>query len=568
MRKRILGIFLMFCMALTLLPVMSLPVLAEEGSLPSILIVEPSETDGIPSKIDVVAASYDDGSNTVACDLYLPGSAVVSQCFFSWPDGFPAVVDGEEYESGLCPVPAVGETRTYTFTAGSETRSFAVRTWQGSSAVKAIFIDIDESKGTIADMNSDPNHETSCSGIIFIDGEQYTLKKMKGRGNTTWSYTKDKKPYNLTLDEKVNLLGIDSGKTAKWSILSETADHSLMRTRTGFLPAHQLGIGLDAASADVWMNGEYKGCYTVTPKYDSFVSKDGYLVEQDNHEETLTVAEGGDPQFALIGLNGSVEWPNLITVKAIGDNLLTGNDGVVDESPENIQAVTDNIQAWMQDAWDAMRSENGINSKGRYYTDYIDMESFARMWLIQEYIKDFDICSGSKMFYRNGTSDEDKLYAGPLWDLDYAIGSTLPNGRLGSAGDRRSGKGMFIPKITEYKTSIYKTLWRLHPDFREEVYRQYNLNRSCFEDIPAELQVMKDELEASAVMNHYKVQSINYNVQNYTHIMTLEQGDPDYEQVMLDTTDDRTDWFNYAANLLTYVTARSKWFRNTYEREE
>ena len=120
MRKRILGIFLMFCMALTLLPVMSLPVLAEEGSLPSILIVEPSETDGIPSKIDVVAASYDDGSNTVACDLYLPGSAVVSQCFFSWPDGFKAVVDGEEYDSGLCPVPAVGETRTYTFTAGSD----------------------------------------------------------------------------------------------------------------------------------------------------------------------------------------------------------------------------------------------------------------------------------------------------------------------------------------------------------------------------------------------------------------------------------------------------------------
>ena len=29
------------------------------------------------------------------------------------------------------------------------------------------------------------------------------------------------------------------------------------------------------------MNGEYQGCYTVTPKTDSFVTDDGYMIEQD-----------------------------------------------------------------------------------------------------------------------------------------------------------------------------------------------------------------------------------------------------------------------------------------------
>ena len=172
------------------------------------------------------------------------------------------------------------------------------------------------------------------------------------------------------------------------------------------------------------------------------------------------------------------------------------------------------------------------------------------------------------MFYRNGTSDDDKLYAGPLWDVDNALGSMSHNGGLGPVGDRRSGKGLFIPKLNEYKTSILKTLWRLHADFREEVFRQYNLNKACFEDIPAELQVMMEEIEASAFMNHNKVEYVNCNDHKYTSVRTFEQGDPEYEQVMLDTPDDKSDWANYAANLLTYVTARSKWFRNTYEREE
>ena len=337
------------------------------------------------------------------------------------------------------------------------------------------------------------------------------MSKIKGRGNYTWSQARDKKAYNISLDTKVSILGIDCAPTKKWSILAEVADHSLLCNRAGFALAHQMDVGQDTASADVWMNGEYQGCYTVTPKYDSFVTKDGYLIEDDNYKED-SVESGGDPQFSLDGLEGRGNDYNLISVKKMGDNLLMV-DGAVDESPANLTAAANKIKEWLQDAWDAIRSTDGYNSKGKYYTEYIDIESFAKMYLMHEYVKSYDICAGSILFHRDGQTDADKLFAGPLWDLDNGMGSTQTNGNLGSVGDRRSGKGAFITEITEYKTSIYKTIGR-HADFMEEVKRQYNNNREVFENAPAMLAEMRADIEASAMMNHNKVESIGMGAFN------------------------------------------------------
>ena len=539
---------------------------------PTAMWVEPSDTNGLPARIDVFisktqTSSSGYGSNkvttyTYTCMLCLPGTTVPADCALSWEGGMSAAVGTEPYDSGSCPVPGKGETTTYTFTEDKTVRKFVVTTYQGSTGVQSIFIDIDESQGTIAAMDGDSTHETCCTGRIYINGQWLNMPKIKGRGNYTWKMSKDKRAYNITLDTKIKFPGIDSDKTKKWSILSEVGDHSLLCNRVGFELAHELGVGQDTASADVWMNGEYQGCYTVTPKYDSFVSKDGYLIEDDNYQETLSVEDGGDPQFSLVGLNGNGSDYNLITVKKIGDNLLL-KDGVVDESAENLLAVSAQIQNWLQDAWDAIRSEDGYNSQGKYYTDYIDIESFAKMYLMQEYVKSYDICAGSILFHRDGQTESDKLIAGPIWDLDNSLGSVQNNNNLGSAGDRRSGKGDFIPVITEYKTSIYKTLSR-HADFMEEVQHQYNKYWQAFNALPSVVDEMKVEIYDSAMMNHNKVQEIsNYNLHKYSGATTLESG-TEYAQEMKATTSSKTDWPNYVDNLKSYVTARSLWFYNKF----
>ncbi|MBR4743168.1 MAG: CotH kinase family protein, partial [Oscillospiraceae bacterium] len=568
MKHRILFFFLTLVVIAGLLPAVTLPVVA--ATAPTKMWIEPSETNNIPAQIDVFKAKTGGTNNnpTYTYQLYLPGNANLANCYLSWDGDTQATVEGSTYTSGSCPIPPVNTETTYTFTSGNQTgTSLKVITYQGSANVMPVFIEVDESDGkpTIAQMDGDPDHEVTCSGTINIDGAWYDMPKIKGRGNATWENTKDKKPYNVTLDAKVTL-GLDTPATKKWSFLAEAYDHSLLCNRSGFYLGEQLGIAQDTLSADVWMNGEYQGCYTITPKTDSFVTKDGFMIEQDNYLEAA-VADGGDPQFKLDGLKEASGWSscyNRITVKKMGDNLLKV-DGVVDESPENLEAVANGtLKPWLQDALNAILSSTGYNDKGKYYTDYIDIESFAKMYLMHEYVKSYDVCAGSILFYRDGQTDAYKLMAGPLWDLDNALGSTCSNSGLGSQSDRRSAEGEFICNITEYKTSIYKNLG-LHNDFMEEVKRQYNINKAAFDGLADAVQSMIDQIADSAKMNHIKVIDISgtyVNLHKYNQNTTLGSGN--YRQSYLATKDSKTDWVNYAANLKTYITTRSLWFEDTY----
>ena len=554
---------------------------ADAAAAPTKLWVAPTEANGIPVQIDVFGKRVQTGGTTwnptysYEYQLCLPGNVDLANCFLSWDGDMQATVDGTVYASGECPVPPANTAKTYAFKNGNQTAaSFSVTTYQGSESVTPVFIDIDESLGTIAAMDSDPDHNTECSGRIFIDGTEYELTKMKGRGNATWQAADDKRPYNITLGKKINFPGIESDKTKKWSFLAENLDRSLLGNRAGFYLAHELGIGQDTASADVWMNGEYQGCYMVTPKTDSFVTKDGFMIEQDNYKEP-DVASGGDPQFTLEGLKEASGWSscyNRITVKKMGDNLLKNDEGTVDESPENLDAVAQGtIKPWLQEAWDAIRSDTGYNSLGKYYTDYIDIESFAKMYLMHEYVKSYDVCAGSILYHRDGNTDADKLIAGPLWDLDNAMGATYQNSSLGKAddrrnGDRRSAEGDFIPNITEYKTSVYKTISK-HEDFMEEVKKQYNINRSAFDNLQYVTAQMKSDIDASARMNHAKVNDLGHNTgkDNHYYSRNTTLGSGQYQQTYLaSVTNSKPNWDNYVANLITYITVRSLWFANNY----
>ena len=545
------------------------------AAAPSKMWMVPTEANGIPATINLVKGQKQTGGNwwnpTYAdlYELYLPGDVQLADCKLSWDGGVAMTVGGQSYSSDSCPIPSSLDTDTaYTYRDGNQNKTLYVKVHQGSPTpgVQVVFIEIDETQGTIANMKA--SKDNTCSGTIFINGQQYELTRMKGRGNASWTESKDKKPYNITLGKKINFPGVDSAKTKKWSLMAEVLDRSLLCNRSGFWTAHEMGIGQDTTSADVWMNGEYQGCYMITPKTDSFVTDDGFMIEQDNYLESA-VADGGDPQFKLDGLDEASGWSscyNRITVKKMGGNLLK-KDGVVDESPENMELVAQGtIKPWLQDALNAILSDNGYNNRGKYYTDYIDVESFAKMYLMFEYVKSYDVCAGSILFYRDGMSDADKLKAGPLWDLDNAMGSTYRNSALGKAddrtnGDRRSGEGDFIANVTEYKTSIYKNL-RKHSDFMEAVTFQYNKHKSAFDALESATSGMSQEIRASALMNHMKVEDLGNGTGKNNHYYRNETslGSNPYKQTYVATT----GWDNYVTNLLTYVRTRSLWFSNTY----
>ena len=181
-----------------------------------------SETNGIPAQIDVFKAKTGGTtySPTYTYQIYLPGNADPENCYLSWDGDLQATVDGETYSSGSCPIPPLNTEKTYTFRDGNQTTSLKMITYQGSSGVPAVFIDIDESgdNPTIAQMDGDSDHNITCTGRINIDGQWYEMPKIKGRGNATWDQSDDKKPYNVTLGSKINFPRYRFGKNQKMDV--------------------------------------------------------------------------------------------------------------------------------------------------------------------------------------------------------------------------------------------------------------------------------------------------------------------------------------------------------------
>lgn len=74
-----------------------------------------------------------------------------------------------------------------------------------------------------------------------------------------------------------------------------------------------------------------------------------------------------------------------------------------------------------QDFENAVFSDAGLNEEtGKYFYEYIDMKSFAQKYMIEELSKNLDASYTS--FFLYVPENDGKLYAGPIWDYDKALG--------------------------------------------------------------------------------------------------------------------------------------------------
>ena len=72
-----------------------------------------------------------------------------------------------------------------------------------------------------------------------------------------------------------------------------------------------------------------------------------------------------------------------------------------------------------------MYAVDGINpNTGKTLEEYIDLESWAKKYLVEEIVKNFDGGISSQYFYKDSDAKgEPLLYAGPVWDYDGALGN-------------------------------------------------------------------------------------------------------------------------------------------------
>lgn len=313
-------------------------------------------------------------------------------------------------------------------------------------------------KTTIVDKSGDIVHSDSIYG-----------GKLKVRGNATAAYAK--KPFQLKLTHKADLFGMGSDKT--WLLLANYDDQSLLRNSIMYNLGKLLGMQTtDFISVDLFINGEYYGVYLLCEKveidsdrleiFDLEEENDALNLEYLNYATTVTSG-------ALIDSTCLTEYRYIEGVKNPSD--ISGgylveldNNYYKDElcyfvteygshyvikSPEYAsREQVEYIAKLFADMEEAIMASNGYNRQGKHYTEYVDIDSLASAYIMQEFGRNYDAGSSSMYFYKdrdeNGTTA--KIFKGPLWDCDNTLGNIHKNGASSTEGywakDRSIWRGL------------------------------------------------------------------------------------------------------------------------------
>lgn len=270
-----------------------------------------------------------------------------------------------------------------------------------SGQIPAMHIDV--KSGSMEYIHMDKDHkETGVMRLYDAEGNLLcydVLQTIKGRGNSSWGA--EKKPYNLVLSTGKDLLGM--GAAQRWILLAEGFQSSInIRNKIvyDFADAAGLSYSPECRWVDLYLNGEYAGLYLLSER-------------NEVHENRVNIA--GDGHFLV-----SLEFE--YRLKDAGNPYVRTDGGQVLRIHSSDMEDRELDRIW-QSVENALASENGIDPvSGKSWKDLIDMDSWARKYLLEEIFGNGDGGSLSQFFYRKGNDLEEKIYAGPVWDYDMAMG--------------------------------------------------------------------------------------------------------------------------------------------------
>ncbi len=317
-----------------------------------------------------------------------------------------------------------------------------------SGGVAALYIQTES--GSMKDIHADADYRESGRLQLFdADGElnySDTLDSIGGRGFSSW--VNPKKPYNITLSKRGDLLGM--GSAWKWVLIANAYDKTNLRDKIVYETAAQVGLAgsPECEFVDLYLNGNYAGLYLLSEK----VEIDSERVDIINPGSDIT----GGYLFEL-------QLPARINIT---ENAFTTQAGqlVKTRDPKCNEAQLAYLSQQVQQLENAILAEDGVDPvSGKSWLDLIDLDSWAKKYLIEEVFENMDAGAASQYFYKDADSVDSLFYAGPVWDYDYAIG----NGDESALNPRCFLANRWWKKADDY-TPWYAALYK-KPEFYERV---------------------------------------------------------------------------------------------------
>lgn len=299
-------------------------------------------------------------------------------------------------------------------------------------------------------ISSDNEITDNYSDINFSINNKKSIESLiKLHGNSTKGAIK--KPYKLKLNNRINLLGINEVK--QWILLANSFDSTLLRNKIvlDFANKTRIKYKVNSEFIDLYINDDFYGNYLITEKIksdknmvDIDVDRGDFLLEYESNRLTE-----GKSYFITDVYNWRYE------VKDI--------DLFNEEKANELKSLFSNVE-------ESLKSNDYNQIK-----KYIDIDSMVDLYIIEEYFKDPD-CGFSSLYlyFKDG-----KLYAGPAWDFDLAMGNH-PNEQYNNINNQGDSSGdstrsiyanqhIFgeLLKNKEFKKNVIKRYKELQPQIKE-----------------------------------------------------------------------------------------------------
>ncbi len=266
------------------------------------------------------------------------------------------------------------------------------------------------------------------AGAAAVEG---TLE-VRGRGNSTWGWVK--KPYRLKLTNSTALLGMPKGKN--WVLLANYADKTLVRNDTTFMFSRRLGMEYTprAHYVELNLNGVYQGVYQLTEhiRVDANRVNIAEMKVTDTDDDKITGCYLMEVDFRVnknfcIGNTWDPVCVNGVNTQREIDFCIDSENGMQPAclaSPETLHdaawsAQRDYIVKYYRDMEAALFGSNFADPTTGYAA-YIDVDSVVNYYLVNEVLKNVDGAEASFFLYKKRGG---KLFFGPVWDFDLALGN-------------------------------------------------------------------------------------------------------------------------------------------------
>ncbi|MEA4917813.1 CotH kinase family protein [Proteiniphilum sp.] len=260
------------------------------------------------------------------------------------------------------------------------------------TGLPAVYIETEEHKP----VDSKENY-VKATMVIKEKGKKVSEHslRIKGRGNATWTY--EKKPYKLKLDEKAGILGMKEDKD--WVLLANYCDKTLLRSAIAFRLSRLMNFPytVEDRFVDVFLNGDYMGNYQLVegikqgsnrvdiPKKGYIFEKDGYYLQEPNYFVTS------------MGYGYSFKNP--------------------DPEEDLTTQQWEYIKEYMNEFEDVLNSST-FNDPMNGYARYIDVPSFVRWFIFQNILANMD----TNVYLTKDDMGDSKVKMGPVWDFEWSIG--------------------------------------------------------------------------------------------------------------------------------------------------